>query len=81
MLASPGAKNLIVTEMLTSFDRVEEAVGKELRPNLFGALDNMDISAELTDEKWKTIQPSFLDAAKEARSKQLPEVVQAIGLA
>jgi hypothetical protein len=38
----------------------------------------MNISSELADEKWKTIQPSFLDAAKEARSKQFSNVVQVI---
>jgi hypothetical protein len=78
MLESPSERTLIVTQMLTTFDRVEEVVGKDLRSNLFNALDNMNIASELTEEKWKTVQPSFLDAAKEARSKQLPAVVQAI---
>jgi hypothetical protein len=78
MLETPNAKNLIVAEMLVAFDRVEEVVGRDQRPSLFRALDNMDTASELKGEKWRTIQPSFLDAAKDAKSKQVSLVVGTI---
>jgi hypothetical protein len=78
LIESDRITALVVSDVFTKFDRLSEILSEEMKIKLLRKYDEFKIVDELSGDKWNTIQPSFLVASKQLKTKHYETAVEAI---
>lgn len=78
LVLNDGVNRLVVSDVLTKYDRISEILGNDLEKMFLERFDAFEIDEEISGEKWTAIQPQFLIASKPLRTDHFRTGIRAV---